>query len=64
MLGLNLEVNVQQCSNVQKFFSKIRACMTEYPFVHKFAFSNMFTNFIFHKDFIKILEKVLHIRGV
>ena len=42
----------------------IRACMTEYPFVHKFAFSNMFTNFIFHKDFIKILEKVLHIRGV
>ena len=42
----------------------IRACITEYPFVHKFAFSNMFTNFIFHKDFIKILEKVLHIRGV
>jgi len=24
----------------------IRACMTEYPFVHKFAYSNMFTNFI------------------
>ena len=42
----------------------IRACMTEYPFVHKFAYSNMFTNFIFHKDFIKILEKILHIKGV
>ena len=42
----------------------IRACMTEYPFVHKFAFSNMFANFIFHKDFIKILEKVLNIKGV
>jgi len=24
----------------------------------------MFTNFIFHKDFIKILEKVLNIKGV
>ena len=42
----------------------IRACMAEYPFVHKFAYSNMFTNFIFHKDFIKILEKVLHVRGI
>ena len=42
----------------------IRACMTEYPFIHKFAYSNMFTNFIFHKDFIKILEKVFHVRGV
>ena len=42
----------------------IRACMTEYPFVHKFAYSNMFTNFIFHKNFIKILEKILHVKGV
>ena len=42
----------------------IRACMTEYPFIHEFAYSNMFTNFIFHKDFIKILEKILHIKGV
>ena len=42
----------------------IRACMAEYPFVHKFAYSNMFTNFIFHKDFIKILEKVLHVKGI
>ena len=38
--------------------------MTEYPFVHKFAYSNMFTNFIFHKDFVKILEKIFHIKGV
>ena len=42
----------------------IRACMTEYPFVHKFAYSNMFTNFIFYKNFIKILEKILHVKGV
>ena len=24
----------------------------------------MFTNFIFHKNFIKILEKILHVKGV
>ena len=24
----------------------------------------MFTNFIFHKSFIKILEKILHVKGV
>jgi dTDP-4-dehydrorhamnose reductase len=42
----------------------IRACMTEDPFIHKFAYSNMFTNFIFHKDFIKILEKILHVKGI
>ena len=42
----------------------IRACMTEYPFIHEYAFSNMFTNFIFHKDFIKIMEKVLNQKGV
>ena len=42
----------------------IRACMTEYPFVHKYAFSNMFTNFIYHKDFIKIMEKVLNQKGI
>ena len=42
----------------------IRACMTEYPFVHKSAFSNMYTNFIYHKDFIKILENILHEKGI
>ena len=38
--------------------------MTEYPFVHKYAFSNMFTNFIYHKDFIKIMEKILNQKGI
>ena len=38
--------------------------MTEYPFVHKSAFSNMYTNFIYHKDFIKILENILHEKGI
>jgi dTDP-4-dehydrorhamnose reductase len=42
----------------------IRACMTEYPFIHKSAFSNMYTNFIYHKDFVKILENILHKKGI
>ena len=42
----------------------IRACMTEKPFTHKSAFSNVKTNFIFHDDFAKIFIKVIPLRGV
>ena len=42
----------------------IRACMTEKPFLHKFAFSNVKSNFIFHEDFAKKFIKVLNKRGV
>ena len=42
----------------------IRASMTEKPFVHKKAFANVFTNFIYHEDFIKILKKLIHKKGV
>ena len=35
----------------------IRACMTERPFIHKYAFSNVKSNFIFHDDFAKIFIK-------
>ena len=42
----------------------IRACMTEEPFVHKFAFSNVISNFIFHSDFAKIFLKLLNKKGV
>jgi len=38
--------------------------MTEKPFVHKKAYANMITNFIFHEDFIKIFKKVLYKKGV
>ena len=31
----------------------IRACMTEKPFLHKYAYSNVKSNFIFHDEFIK-----------
>ena len=33
----------------------IRACMTEKPFVHKKAFGNIKTNFIYHEDVVPIL---------
>lgn len=42
----------------------IRACMTERPFLHKYAFNNVKCNFIFHDEFIKIFLKVLKFRGV
>ena len=42
----------------------IRACMTEKPFIHKFAFSNVKSNFIFHEDFAKLFLKVINRKGV
>ena len=41
----------------------LRVSMTEKPFVHKSAYANMITNFIFHEDFIKIF-KVMHLKGI
>ncbi len=42
----------------------IRASMTEKPFVHKQAFANMYTNFIYHEDFVKIFKKLINKRGI
>ena len=42
----------------------IRACMTEKPFTHKFAFTNVKSNFIFHDQFAKILIKLIPSKGV
>ena len=33
--------------------------MTEKPFIHKFAFSDVKSNFIFHEDFAKIFVKLI-----
>ena len=38
--------------------------MTEKPFVHKSAFTNVITNFIYHDDFIKIFLKILNKKGI
>ena len=37
----------------------LRVCMTEKPFVHKKAFYDFTTNFIFHEDVIKFLFKLI-----
>ena len=42
----------------------IRACMTEKPFIHKNAFDNVYSNFIFHDDFAKKFIKVLELKGI
>ena len=41
----------------------LRVSMTEKPFIHKYAFADMKTNFIFHNEFVKILKKVLRFKG-
>ena len=42
----------------------LRITMTEKPFIHKKAFSNLKTNFMFHEDLIKILPKIIDKKGI
>ena len=42
----------------------VRLCMTEKPFIHKIAFKDLITNFIFHEDVVKIFPKILKIKGI
>jgi len=42
----------------------LRVCMTEKPFVHKMAFANVKTSFLYHKDVAEILFKVLNKKGI
>ena len=42
----------------------LRLCMTEKPFVHKQAYANVKSNFIFQEDVAKIILKVLNKKGV
>ena len=42
----------------------IRACMTEKPFIHKYAYSNVKSNFIFHEEIAKIFLKVINKKGI
>ncbi|MDA9624308.1 sugar nucleotide-binding protein [Pelagibacteraceae bacterium] len=42
----------------------LRVCMTEKPFIHKYAFSNVKTNFIYHEDFVKLFLKLINKRGI
>ncbi len=42
----------------------LRICMTEKPFVHKKAFANMKTNFMFQENLAKNLYKLLNLKGI
>jgi dTDP-4-dehydrorhamnose reductase len=42
----------------------LRICMTEKPFIHNKAFSNLKTNFMYHVDLAKVLTKLIKIRGI
>ena len=42
----------------------LRLCMTEKPFVHKKAFTNVKTNFMFHEDVIPIVFKLIDCKGI
>ena len=42
----------------------LRLCMTEKPFIHKKAFTNVKTNFMFHEDVIPIVFKLMDRKGI
>jgi len=42
----------------------LRVCMTEEPFVHKKAYSNVKSNFIFHRQLAKLLIKIIKKKGI
>ena len=42
----------------------LRITMTEKPFNHKKAFTNLKSNFMFHEDLVKILPKLINKRGI
>ena len=52
-------------SSVQLYKNSLimRVCMTEKPFVHKKAFANVKTSFAYHDEVVKILFKILNLKG-
>lgn len=42
----------------------VRACMTEKPFLHKNAYANVISNFIFQENFAKIFLKIINKKGI
>ena len=42
----------------------LRVCMTEKPFIHKKAYTNVKSNFIFHDQLARLLLKVINKRGI
>ena len=42
----------------------VRACMTEKPFIHKKAFTDVHLNFIFQEEIAKVLPKIIKKKGI
>ena len=42
----------------------LRICMTEKPFTHKHAYTNLKTNFMFHEDLAKVFFKLTDKKGI
>ena len=42
----------------------LRLIMCERPFNHKTAFHDIYTNFIFHDEIVKIIPKLLNKKGI
>ena len=42
----------------------LRITMTEKPFIHKKAFTNLRTNFMYHEDLVEILPKIINQKGI
>ena len=42
----------------------LRITMTEKPFLHKKAYSNLISNYMYHEDLVKILPKIINKKGI
>ncbi len=42
----------------------LRITMTEKPFLHKKAFGNLISNYMFHEDLVKMLPKIINQKGI
>jgi len=42
----------------------LRICMTEKPFLHKYGYTNLKTNFMFHEDLAKVFLKLIDKKGI
>ena len=53
-------------SSVQMYKNSLilRLCVTEKPFIHKYAFKNAKTSFIFVEDFVEHFRKIINKKGI
>ena len=42
----------------------LRVTMTEKPFTHKSAYSNLISNFMYHEDLVDLLPKIINQKGI